>query len=173
MSITWGFITSWTFCSAKLWGGPGCRMALLSLEHFLRIRHRTCQLWTLLGLDANCGLLFFMFSLKLDWLLYLGRLIVMSPIVYILYAWVTIFLVSIKFHYLSEKWHNTNSNTIKKKLREKYINIMWFLHKTQNPISIPFLLFSFPLLNQPIWLPNVQQTLTTWPFQISFSFCYE
>ena len=27
---------------------------------------------------------------------------VMSPIVYILYAWVTIFLVSIKFHYLSK-----------------------------------------------------------------------
>ena len=27
---------------------------------------------------------------------------VMSPIVYILYVWVTIFLVSIKFHYLSK-----------------------------------------------------------------------
>ena len=27
---------------------------------------------------------------------------VMSPIVYILYAWVTIFLVSIMFHYLSK-----------------------------------------------------------------------
>ena len=67
----------------------------------------------------------------------------MSPVVYILYAWVTIFLVSKVPLLIQKKWHNINSNTIKRGGGGEYKNPMWFLRKTQNPISIPFFFFRF------------------------------
>ena len=91
----------------------------------------------------------------------------MSRMVYILYAWVTIFLVSKVPLLIQKKWHNINSNTIKRGGGGEYINPMWFLRKTQNPISIPFFFFRFVKFktlslnrNWFHWLENIAIQLT-------------